>query len=94
MRSTSITDLKANLSARLKQVRNGEPLLVTDHNKPVAVLHGLYKKSDNERLSGLIAAGVVSPASGPVDVEAFLAMPSGRCKAALSRAIVEERDHR
>lgn len=94
MKTTSITDLKTNLSARLKQVRNGEPLLVTDHNEPVALLQPLPTKSGNERLAGLTAAGIVSPATGPVNVEAFLALPSGNCAAPLSRAIVEERNER
>lgn len=94
MKTTSITDLKANLSARLKQVRNGEPLLVTDHNEPVALLQPLPTKSCNERLAGLTAVGILSPAKGPVNVEAFLALPSGHCADPLSRAIVEERTER
>jgi prevent-host-death family protein len=94
MRSTSITNLKANLSAILKQVRGGEAFLVTDRDKPVAVLKPLSVGEGDERLAGLVAAGVVSPAVGASDVEAFLSLPVGRCEAPLSGAIVEERELR
>ena len=94
MRTTSVTDLKARLSLRLKQVQNGESLVVTDHNRPVALLQPLPAGSGNERLVALTAAGVVSPPGRPMDIDAFRAMPSARCAVPLSAAIVEERNDR
>ena len=38
MRTISIADLKAHLSAELKKVQAGDPVTVLDHKRPVAVL--------------------------------------------------------
>ena len=38
MRTISIAELKAHLSAELKKVQAGDPVTVLDHKKPVAVL--------------------------------------------------------
>ncbi len=43
MRTISIADLKAHLSAELKKVQNGDPVTVLDHKRPVAVLGPLVK---------------------------------------------------
>ena len=94
MKITSVTDLKAHLSERLRQVQAGESLVVTDRNQPVALLQPLPKQEGDERLTALTAAGVVSPAAGRLDVDAFLKMPSGHCAASVSQAIIEERSER
>lgn len=96
MKTTSVTELKNSLSALLKQVVAGEPLLVTDRNRPVAVFQPLAgSAAGDHRLAGLIASGVVAPASaGALDVEAFLAEPKAHCAEPLSSAIAEDRDGR
>jgi len=38
MRTISIAELKAHLSAELKKVQAGDPVTVLDHKRPVAVL--------------------------------------------------------
>ena len=38
MRTISIAELKAHLSAELKKVQAGDPVTVLDHRRPVAVL--------------------------------------------------------
>jgi len=38
MRTISIAELKAHLSAELKKVQTGDPVTVLDHKRPVAVL--------------------------------------------------------
>jgi len=61
MRTVNITDLKAQLSAHIQLVRDGEEVLVCDRNKPVAriVPCGLEGRSEQEQR--LIARGVLTP---------------------------------
>lgn len=94
MNTASVSDLKNNLSARLKSVIAGEPLVITDHRKPVAVVYPLDQEMMDDRVRSLVARGLVYPPRNPgkFDVEAFLAMPRGTGKASLTAAILEERE--
>ncbi|MEX2578110.1 MAG: type II toxin-antitoxin system Phd/YefM family antitoxin [Verrucomicrobiales bacterium] len=94
MKTTSVTDLKNHLSARLKQVVGGESLLVTDRRKPVAIFQPLRGQSSDRRLEGLMAAGLVAPARERLDVDALLRDRRGRCRRPLSEAIGEDREGR
>ena len=94
MKKTSITDLKANLSARVREVRSGDPYLVTDRGRAVAVLQCLRGPEGNERIGGLIQKGVVAPAGRKPRVEAFLKRPKGVSRKALSAAVTEDREGR
>ncbi len=38
MKTTSVSELKAHLSAQLRRVKAGEHLVVLEHRRPVAVL--------------------------------------------------------
>ncbi len=60
MRIVDISDQKAQLSAHIQLVRDGEEVLVCDRNKPVAriVPCRLEGHSEQERL---IARGVLTP---------------------------------
>jgi prevent-host-death family protein len=93
MRTASVSDLKNNLSARLKQVIAGEPLIITDHRKPVAVVYPLEQELMDEHVRSLIAEGLVIPPRRreKLDAKAFLALPKAECKAGLTEAILEER---
>lgn len=93
MNTASVSDLKNNLSARLKSVIAGEPLVITDHRKPVAVVCPLDQELMDDHVRSLVAEGLVYPPrrSGKFDVKAFLAMPRGECEASLTDAILEER---
>lgn len=66
MRTVSITELKARLSAYLRQVKAGGRIVVTDRGRPVAVLGPVERASDQDRLARLQAEGVISPGSGKV----------------------------
>jgi len=57
-----IRDLKNSLSKYIDRVRAGEEVIVTDRGRPVAKLCPLDASDD--RLAGLVAAGVVRPPSG------------------------------
>jgi prevent-host-death family protein len=54
-----VAELRQNLSRYLRRVQQGERLVVTDHNRPVAELGPL--SSSVTRLDQLIAEGRVTP---------------------------------
>lgn len=93
MKTASVSDLKNNLSARLKQVIAGEPLVITDHRKPVAVVYPLEQELMDEHVRSLVAEGLVIPPrkTGKLDAKAFLSLPKAECNASLTEAILEER---
>ena len=94
MKTTAISDLKQHLSARLQTVKSGEAFLVTDRRVPVAMLSPLPSDGGNADLVGLVAAGVLSPSRGALNVDRFRSLPKGKWKPGLSSAIAAERDHR
>jgi prevent-host-death family protein len=95
MKIASVTELKNELSAYLHGVMVGrEPVLVTDRRKPVAVLQPISGDSWDERLAGLVAAGIVAPPGKALQVREFLKTPRGRSKSPLTQAVIEDRDGR
>jgi prevent-host-death family protein len=60
VKTVSISDLRAKLSAHIRRVRNGEEVLVCDRNKPVARIVPVRFEED-EREKRLIARGVLAP---------------------------------
>jgi prevent-host-death family protein len=87
--TVGIAELRQNLSRYLRRVEQGERLLVTDHNRPVAELGP--PPSAGPALDRLIAAGRVSPPTrarlpGPLTMD-------GDARA-LSRALDEIRGER
>ncbi|MCC5847412.1 MAG: type II toxin-antitoxin system Phd/YefM family antitoxin [Verrucomicrobia bacterium] len=94
MKTSSVSTLKNHLSAHLKQVVAGESFLITDRNRAVAVLTPLGDGNLDARLEGLAAEGMVRPGSGKLDLQGFLSLPKGSCKASLSGAIQEDREGR
>jgi prevent-host-death family protein len=64
-RTVGIAELRQNLSRHIRRVQNGERLVVTDRNRPVAELGP--PPSTGEGLDRLIAEGKVRPPrrSGP-----------------------------
>jgi prevent-host-death family protein len=94
MNSASVTELKNQLSAHLKAVMGGKPLLITDRRKPVALLQPLGKDFWDERVSGLVAAGIVSPPKKALRVRDFLKRPRARSAKSLTSAVMEDREGR
>jgi prevent-host-death family protein len=94
MNTASVSDLKNNLSARLKSVIAGEPLVITDHRKPVAVVYPLDQELMDDHVRSLVARGVVYPPRNPgkFDMEAFLVLPRGVCEPSLTEAVLDERE--
>jgi prevent-host-death family protein len=91
MRTASVSDLKNNLSARLKSVIAGEPLVITDHRKPVAVVYPLEQDLMDEHVKSLVAEGLVTPPRRKPSARAVLDLPLAECNARLTEAVLEER---
>lgn len=94
MKTTSVTFLKNNLSAQLKEVATGETILITDHRKPVATLQPLRHGDAADDLSALSARGIVSLPQTSLAVTRFLEKPRAEGRAGLTDAVVEERSER
>ena len=61
MRTVNISDLKAQLSAHIQLVRDGEEVLVCDRNKPVARIVPCRLTDHSEQEQRLVARGVLTP---------------------------------
>jgi len=61
MKTVKISDLKAQLSAHIQLVRDGEEVLVCDRNKPVARIVPIRLEDRSQQERRLIARGVLTP---------------------------------
>jgi prevent-host-death family protein len=61
MKTVNISDLKAQLSAHIQLVRNGEEVLVCDRNQPVARIVPCHLEDRSEQERRLVARGVLTP---------------------------------
>lgn len=59
MRYESISNAKNNLSMLLREVQQGESIVITDRGTPVARLEPMHTKWDSARVQALIDRGVV-----------------------------------
>ena len=88
--TVGIAELRQNLSKYLRKVAEGERLIVTDRNRPVAELAPPPKTGS--RLDQLIAEGKVKPPKrrGPLPPPLKMDLPPN----ALTRALEEVRGYR
>ena len=91
MISVSITELKANLSRYIREVRKGAEIQVLHRGKPVARITSPMSGSDTPR-DALIRAGVLTPGNGRAGE--ILSKPLIKLHASLSAAVIEDRDDR
>ena len=89
--TVSVSELKANLSRYLREVRRGGELQVTDRGTPVARLVPPAEPED-EHLSRLIKSGVLRAGQG--DAAAVLDEPPLQIPTSLTEALAEEREDR
>ncbi len=61
MKTVNISDLKAQLSAHIQLVKNGEEVLVCDRNKPVARIIPCHLQDRSKQEQRLVARGVLTP---------------------------------
>lgn len=78
----------------MKTVAGGEPLLVTDRRKPVAVLQPLEGNFRDEQMAALVAAGIVAPPRRSLRLRAFLKLPKAKAARTLTAAVLEDREDR
>jgi antitoxin (DNA-binding transcriptional repressor) of toxin-antitoxin stability system len=92
IKKTNISYLKQQLSRCIREVREGEEYVVLDRNTPVAVLRPYTSLAQDPEMDGLVAEGLIRPATEPYMPE--LPKPIQVQGAALSKLIHEERDGR
>jgi len=61
MRTVNIATLKAQLSAHIQHVREGEEILVCERNKPVARIIPCREEDHSAQEMDLIARGLLAP---------------------------------
>jgi len=61
MKTVNISDLKAQLSAHIQLVRDGEEVLVCDRSKPVARIVPCHLENHSEQERQLVARGILTP---------------------------------
>src|SRR5438445_208077 len=70
MKTASVTDEKNNLSKYLEQVKNGEPVLITERGVVIARIESMRarqdKTADEARLARLERAGVIPRGRGHI----------------------------
>jgi prevent-host-death family protein len=94
MRTASVSETKARLSALLDLVRAGETVTITDRGRPVARLVpavGRDEGDDEARLQRLERAGLIRRPKERLDIEAFLAQPKAKSRESVLEALLEER---
>ena len=94
MERVSISKLKDQLSAYLRKVEEGQTLVVTDRNRPVAHLTPIASiESESERIARLVALGVITrPKAPPLSIEEIRRMRPVVPGARLLEALLEERE--
>jgi prevent-host-death family protein len=96
MKTVSVSEAKAKLSALLKRVARGETVLICSRGHPVARLTRSQPAdagSDEERLARLEAAGIIKRGRKPATLD-FLTLPAPELdeEHSLLRALLEERE--
>ena len=89
--AVSVSELKANLSRYLREVRRGGEIQVTDRGTPVARLVPPVEP-DDVHLAQLIKAGVLRVGHG--DAAAVLDEPPLQIPNGLTQALASEREDR
>ena len=94
MEKTTISQLKARLSAYLKKVRAGQTVLIFDRDEPIARLEGVHAGGrttrGDDRLMRLERAGLLRRATRPLPLERLRAS-APRAEASVVEALLEER---
>lgn len=91
MKSTSVTNLKARLSAYLRTVKLGESVIVTEHGHPVAQL--VPAEPLQTAYEELVRSGLVRPAAEKLTESFWKRLPGKELKRArVLDSLLEERE--
>lgn len=95
MKTVNIGELKNQLSAYLRYVRNGEEVVIKDRNRPVARILPIDEKHLSAEEMQLVAEGKMKLPEKKMDWEEFFSMPTGRVSREVAvRALLESRGDR
>ena len=95
MRSVSVSKIKNELSAHLREVTAGGSFLITEHSRPVAVLGPVPTMEGSQAgLSALVADGVALPPVGKLDFKKLGKLRLPTVRGGLSQALAEDREGR
>lgn len=96
MEKATVSRLKNNLSAYLRKVRSGQPVVIYDRDLPIARIERIETTGRGaDRLALLAAQGITRPATrslSPRELRALLPHPLPR-SARILDALLEERAH-
>ena len=92
MTTVSISELKANLSHYVREVRRGGEVQILDRGKPVAKLVATAAGEDQGARERLISQGVIRPCRG--GAAAILDKPRLVLPVSISEALAEDRKDR
>lgn len=92
MERANIATAKNQFSRLLERVKQGETILITDRNRPVARLQPLEEPDVD--YEALIASGLLIAPEKPLALEDFLAAPRAKTRSgkSLAAAVLEERE--
>jgi len=92
MNTANIATTKNQLSRLLERVKQGETILITDRQRPVARLQPLAPADAG--LEGLVSSGVITAPEQALDFAEFLATPCAESRPGceLAAAVIEERE--
>jgi prevent-host-death family protein len=90
MTTASISELKANLSRYVNEVRRGGEVQVLDRGMPVARLVPAAPGNDPKALDRLVSRGLIRPGKG--DPAAVLKEPPLELPVSILDALLEDRD--
>ncbi len=92
MTTASISELKANLSRFVNEVRRGGEVQILDRGRPVARLVPVDTANDSGARERLIRQGLIRPGKG--DLAAVLQEPPMELPVSLLDALLEDRNDR
>lgn len=92
MQTTTISKLKASLSAYLRQVKAGEEVIITQHGHPVARLLPPSPVSLPEYLQDMEKTGLVKRGKQPLPDDFWDLQRPSDPQAAVRLAVVRERE--
>ncbi len=92
MTTVSISELKANLSHYVREVRRGGEVQILDRGKPVAKLVATAAGEDQGARERLISQGVIRPGLG--GAAAILDEPPLELPVSISETLAEDRKDR
>ncbi len=92
MRTATVSKLKMSLSAYLRQVKEGEEVIITEHGRPIARLLPLaMPESVTEHLRNMETQGLLTRGEKPLSADFWdLPRPSDP-QAAVRSAAIQER---